>query len=180
MSSSPKRDYRYLDSEDDRRVLIADIRQVRSDMLRMLEIVPKDKWYEPRYHGISLAAMLGHLQLMDSLTLWMMQLALIGVRLPGSVGLVNRFNGVMGRVFRQRVIETTVKGIQAKEAALVAFVEKLPVEQFSKLVYDPAIEQYLTIEQAVQEFFLFHWREHLASVRSVDDVRYEPPSHNVL
>ncbi|MBL8165342.1 MAG: hypothetical protein JNJ61_25390 [Anaerolineae bacterium] len=180
MSSPPKREYRYLDSDDDRRALIEDIRQVRRDVLRMLEIVPKDKWYEPRYHGISLAAMLGHLQLMDSVTLWMMQLALIGVRLPGSAGLVNRFNDFMGRVFRQRVIETTVKGIQTKETALISFVEKLPVEQFSKLVYHPVIEQYLTVEQAVQEFFLFHWREHLASIRAVDDVRYEPPARDVL
>lgn len=180
MNAPPKRAYRYLDSDEDRRALIEDIRQVRRDALRMLEIVPQDQWYEPRYHGFSLAAMLGHLQLMDALALWLIQLALIGIRPPGSAALLNRFNDAMARVFRRRVIETTVKGIQAKEAALAAFIEKLPVEQFSRLVYNPASEQYLTIEQAVQEFFLFHWRDHLATMRAADDVRYEPPARDAL
>jgi hypothetical protein len=38
----------------------------------------------------------------------------------------------------------------------------------------------LTVEQAVQEFFLYHWRDHLNTMRQVDDIHYEPPTGRTL
>lgn len=178
MASESKRNYRYLDTDDDRRQLVEDIRRVRRDLLRVADLVPEAKWYEPRYHGWSLAAMLGHLQLMDTLSLRAMQLALVGVRLPVSDTLLNRFNDLSARVFKGRVVPTTRRGIERSEQLITDFVLHLPMERFTRTVYHPALGTYLTLEQAMQEFFYYHWLGHLQTMRQVEDVFYEPPRSN--
>lgn len=174
------RDYRYLDTDDDRRRLVEDMRQVRREVFRLVEIVPKEQWYEPRYHGWSLAAMLGHLQMMDRLTRWLIQLGVLGIRLPISTGLMDGFNNGIARLFQKRVVETTLKGLEKNEQQLADFIMTLPTDKFSRSVYDPALKQYLTVEQAMQEFFLYHWQEHLQTMRMVDDIHYEPPTSSLV
>ena len=180
MAVEQKRDYRYLDGEVERQALIADIQKVRRDVLQIANFVPPDKQFEPRYHGWSLAAMLGHLQLMDNLTMWTVELGIVGIRLPVPLSLLNQFNDQMAGIYRQRRVATTIQGIHKKERAIEAFILRLPVDKFSKLVYDPALEVTLTVEQAVQEFFLYHWLEHLETLRQVDDIHYEPPAGRTL
>jgi hypothetical protein len=180
MAEQQKRDYRYLDGEAERIALIEDIQKVRREVLQIASFVPPDQQFEPRYHGWSLAAMLGHLQLMDNLLMWAIELGIIGIRIPIPLSLLNQFNDRMAGVYRQRVIATTIQGIHKKEPAIEAFILRLPVDKFSKLVYDPALEVTLTVEQAVQEFFLYHWRDHLDTMRKVDDIHYEPPSGRTL
>jgi hypothetical protein len=181
MLDLPNRPYRYLDSDADRQALIDDMHRIRLEMLKIAYQVPQDQRYVPRYHGWSLAAMLGHLQLMDKLLLWNVQAALIGVRVPISLSTLNRFNDFMARVYRARVLETTIKGIERNEKQLTEFVRRLPIDKFTKLVFDPALQVNLTVEQAVQEFFYFHWFDHLQTVRQVDGIYYEPPTaSNIL
>jgi hypothetical protein len=178
MATDFKRDYRYLDSEEDRRQLVEDIRRVRRDVQRVVNLVPDAKWYEPRYHGWSLAAMLGHLQLMDSLSLRAMQLALVGVRVPLPETALNRFNDLMANVYKRRLVSTTISGIQRDEKRITDFVLQLPIDRFTRTVYHPALSTYLTLEQAMQEFFYYHWLGHLKTMREVEDIFYEPPRNS--
>lgn len=180
MATEMKRDYRYLDSEEDRRRLVEDIKRVRLDVQRMVNLVPDAKWYEPRYHGWSLAALLGHLQLMDTLSLRAMQLALLGLRLPLPEAALNRFNDLTANVFKRRLVSTTIRGIQRDEKRVTDFVLQLPMERFTRTVYHPALSTYLTLEQAMQEFFYFHWMGHLKTMRQVEDIFYEPPTRGEL
>ena len=165
--SLPKtREYRFLDTETDRQALCSDIRRVRQAVLEMAKRVPESQWYEPRYHGWTLAAMLGHLHQMDRLTMMLMQAAMVGIRIPTTPALLNWFNDAMSRVFRQRVMQTTIKSIERNEKNIADFIMRVPVKQFSKMLYDPAIDKTLTVEQAIQEFFLYHWQGHLAEMRA--------------
>jgi hypothetical protein len=59
---------------------------------------------------------------------------------------------------------------------LVAFVLKLPPDRFHRKLYDPWLERYLTVEEAVQEFFLIHWQEHLQMIRDAEDKGFYEPS----
>lgn len=169
---------RYLDSENDRRQLLDEFRQVRRAVISMTETVPEDKWYEPRYHNWSLAAMLGHLQMMDNLNLWLIQLALVGVRPPVPITLVNQWNDTMARVFQRRVVKTTVKGIQKQEKVLEDFIMNLPIDKFTAQVYYPPLNKYLTIEQALQVMFLHHWQNHLQTMLDVEGIQPRDTSGN--
>jgi hypothetical protein len=180
MAAQPKRDYRYLDDETERKALIADIQKVRREVLQIASFVPPDQHFVPRYHGWSLAAMLGHLQLMDNLLMWTVEMGILGIRLPLPLVLLNQFNDSMAGIYRKRMVATTIQGIQKKEHVIEAFILCIPVDKFSKLVYDPALEITLTVEQALQEFFLYHWRGHLDTMRKVDDIHYEPPTGRTL
>lgn len=163
--------FRFLDSEADRDALIADIRQVRRSVINMTTIVPEDQWYEPRYHDWSLAAMLGHLQFMDNANMMLVQLALIGVRLPISAQVVDQVNGVMAQVFRRRMVPTTVRGIENKEKVLANFILTLPIDKFTTQVFYPPVNHYLTIEQALQVLFLHHWQNHLKTMQNVEGIQ---------
>lgn len=181
MVTPPKREYRFLDTQEDRAALIADIRQIRQEMIAFAKTIPADQWYTPRYHGWSLAAMLGHLQMMDTLSLWLVQMGALGIALPLSESLLNSFNDFMSRVFKQRVVETTFKGLDKTERKIIDYIQRLPMDRYSKLVYDPAISQYLTVEQAIQELFLYHWRDHFETLRQAHDQRFvEPPTTSVV
>lgn len=163
--------FRFLDTDADRRQLVNEIRQIRRAVISMTETVPEEKWYEPRYHGWSLAAMLGHLQTMDNLNLLLIQLALIGLRLPISIDWVDAFNDRMARVFQKRLVSTTIRGIEKKERALESFIMRLPLDKFSRQVFYPPLNRYLTIEQALQVLFLHHWQDHLQTMLAVEGIQ---------
>lgn len=167
--------FRFLDSEADRHSLLEDMRQVRRAAVQMSDLVPEDKWYEPRYHNWSLAAMMGHLQMMDSLNLLLIQLALVGVRLPISMNLVDNLNNFMAQVFRQRVLKTTIRGIETKGKVLEDFILQVPIDKFTMQVFYPPMNKYLTIEQALQVMFLHHWQQHLQTMLDVEGIQHQPP-----
>jgi hypothetical protein len=169
------RQYRRLTTDAERQALVEDIRKVRRDLRRVVGLVPEDRWYEPRYHGWSPAAMLGHLELMDGVLMKMVGSAASGFRWSVSTGMLHQMNGIMAGVFRRRLVETTLAGLERGEQQVIDFVLRMPPERYDRLVYDPALGIFLTIEQALQEFFLEHWREHLATMQAVDDRGgYEP------
>ena len=172
--------YRYLDSEVDRQQLMDDTRRVRRQVVQMTELVPQDKWYEPRYHEWSLAAMLGHLQVMDKLMMMNIQAALMGIRFPIPITMVNQFNDTMARIYKNRVIGTTLRGMQKFETTLADFVVRMPMDKFTVQVYHPPSNKYLTVEQALQVFFLHHWQGHLQTMREVEGLHYEPPRDTAI
>jgi hypothetical protein len=167
--------YRYLDTDADRRSLVAAIQRVRQQVIELTERVPREKWYEPRYHGWSLAAMLGHLQLMDNLSLAWIKMALVGFRPPVPDVALNGLNDMMAAVYRRRVVETTVKGLRKQEAAITSFIMEMPIERYTVQVYYPPANRYLTIEQALQVMFLFHWEGHYQTMAQAEGIYYEPP-----
>jgi hypothetical protein len=175
MAGNIDQTYRYLDTAEDREALLKDMQRVRQDVLKMCEIVPEDQWYAPRYHNWSLASMLGHLQLMDTLGLWLIQLALLGLRIPIPDTMLHSFNEMMAGVYRNRLIAASRRGIEQREKALADFILSLPVDKFTVQVFYPAMNRYMTVEQAIQALFLHHWEEHLRTMRQAEGLSYEPP-----
>lgn len=168
MSEAPQRSYRFLDTETDRQELVDDIRRARQAVLKIAQSVPEAQWYEPRYHTWSLAAMLGHLHMLDRLSMFQIQMAMLGINVPISQGMLNAFNDMMSKIFRQRVLQTTIKSIERNEANITRFILAVPIQRFTKTLYDPAIAANITVEQSIQEYFLFHWQGHLQDMREVE------------
>src|SRR5512134_668183 len=137
MATEINRDYRFLDTQEEREDLVADIRHVRRVLLQLVDSVPGDKWYEPRYHNWTPAAMLGHLHLMDNVLRYLIQLALVGINPPISEGTRDGFNDLMAAVFKNRLMETTIKSIQQNEPRICDFILRVPMERFAREVYSP-------------------------------------------
>lgn len=174
-----QRTYLYLDSTEDRERLIAEIKRVRAAVLRVTESVPEADWYTPRYHGWSLAAMLGHLNTMDNITLLLIQMALLSIRPPVPMQMVNMLNNGMAKVYQNRLVPASRQSALKNEARIAAFILRLPVEKFSKEVYYSPGEQYTTVEKALQDFYVYHWQEHLNTLRSVEGIQ-QPPERTDL
>ncbi len=178
MQSGISREFRYLDTESERQELVAEIRRVRQTVIQLAENVPQERYYEPRYHGWSLAALLAHLHTIDNAALIGMKLSLIGLQPPVSLAVLNSFNDATARLFQRRVVATTIRGLQRNEAHIIDFILTLPIERFTCQVYHPPSGGYLTVERAVQQYFLFHWQEHLQTMERVEGIYYEPPTSN--
>ncbi|NWF69459.1 MAG: hypothetical protein HXY40_10260 [Chloroflexi bacterium] len=163
--------YLYLDSEAERRQLVDEISRTRRAVLQIVDIVPVAMRYEPRYHGWSLAAMLAHLHNSDNASLLLIQLGILGIRLPISRRMNDSVNNIASRIFRQRVIETTIKDIQRNEKRISDFVMRLPINKFTREIFHPDMEVNLTIERAVQALFLYHWQGHLQTMRQVEGIQ---------
>ena len=176
MDTEVSRDFRYLDTEGDRQEFAADIRRVRQSVIQLAESVPQDRIYEPRYHGWSLAALMAHLHTIDNLALFGIKLALLGIQVPISSGALNAFNDTTARLFQNRVLATTIRGINQNENRIINFIMTLPLERFSRTIYHPQGDEYLTVEKALQQYFLFHWQEHLQTIQRGEGIYYEPPA----
>jgi hypothetical protein len=176
MLSRQNLEFRFLDTEQERKDLLEDIRQVRLTVVRMAEAVPEDRHFEPRYHGWSLAAMLTHLYVMDRIGMWQIKLALLNLAPAVSIEVINVLNDSCARLFQRRLLATTLQGIQKQEARIVEMVTTLPLDRFSKRMYYPPLGTYLTIERGIQAYYLFHWHEHLTTMQKAEGLYYEPPS----
>lgn len=169
------RAYRYLDSESDRRALIGDMHYVREAVIHVAQSVPENRRYEPRYPDGSLGALLAHLYASDRLWLWSLQWGLVGLRPPVPSPLLTGLNRLGARVFQKRLTTTTIRGIRRQERRIDEFVLRLPIDKFTRQVWDPGSGQYVTVERALQIAFLFHWQEHLTALHRAEGIFYEPP-----
>ena len=161
----PRRDYRFLDDEVDRRQFIARMREAREAVIALRSVVPEARWYTERHAGWSLAAILGHLQWMDRLHLLQVQLAIWNLPFPFSARNWARVTDWQQRIFKRRRLGSSVDGIRGALPDQERFILGLDVADFSKrLTYAPT-GQVLTVEQAVQEFLLFHWQDRLRALR---------------
>ena len=169
-----RREYRFLDDEDDRLQFIARMREVREAFIAMRSVVPEARWYELRHEGWSLAAILGHLQWMDRLHLLQVQLAIWNLPFPFSARTWERVTGWQQRIFQRRLMKSSVDGIRGALPDQEEFILQMAVDDFSKrLTYAPT-GQVLTVEQAVQEFLLFFWQDRLRALRIAEGLHSTP------
>jgi hypothetical protein len=181
MNNSPTREYAILDDDAARQQLIDRITETRNAVREIAQEMPQEQWYTPRYHGWSLAAMLGHLQWVDFLSKRVIQLGLMGITVPIPSSAWNEINTFMAGVFRRRVVETSLRSIEKNDAKIAAFIRNVPLKKFRQQVFIPPLDKTLTVEQAVQELFLYHWQDHLATLQRPKVIPYEPPeSPNVV
>jgi hypothetical protein len=173
--SGVSREFRYLDTEAERQDLVADIRRVRQSVIQMAENVPPERHYEPRYHGWSLAALLAHLNTIDNFALFAIKLSLLGIHPPLSPNALDQFNDLTAKLFHQRLVSTTIRQMRTNEKRICDFIMTLPMGRFTHEVYHPPSRSYLTVERALQQYFLFHWQEHLQTMQRVEGIYYEPP-----
>ena len=176
MDSEVSREFRYLDTEAERQDLAADIRRVRQAVIQLAESVPPERHYEPRYHGWSLAALLAHLNTIDNFAMFAIKLSLLGIHPPLPLSALDQFNDLTARLFHQRLVATTIQGMKKNEDRIIDFIMTLPMERFTREVYHPPSRSYLTVEKALQQYFLFHWQEHLQTMQKVEGIYYEPPT----
>jgi predicted alpha/beta-fold hydrolase len=170
----PDYEYIYLDTEEDRKQLIVDIARARLAVLRIVDAVPQDDWYKARYHGWSLGAMLGHLNLADNLSMLLIQAALLGVRPAVPMLLVHRLNHISTRLFQKRLIESSTRSMRRNEKRIADFIMHLPMEKFSVPVFVPTQQKRSTVERAIQDLFLYHWHHHLRTMREVEGLEQPP------
>lgn len=176
MVSRQDLEFRFLDTDEERKELLEDIRRVRRTVLEMVDIVGADRHFEPRYHGWSLAAMLTHLSVMDRIGMWQIKLALLDIAPAVPIELVNSFNDTCALIFQRRLVPTTIRGILKHEAQIEDMVIRLPIDRFSKQLYYPPLGINLTIERGIQAYYLFHWHEHLVTMQKAEGLYYEPPT----
>lgn len=166
--------FRFLDSDADRKALAEDVHRVRAAVLKIVQALPVELHDQPRYHGWTPDAMLAHLHSVDGFALLLIQLGLIGIPLPFPTSLVDPLNKLLATVFRRRVLATTAHDIEKRERRIVELILTLPMSRFSRRVYYPARSEYLTVEQALQAYFLHHWVEHLETMAATDGVTIPP------
>jgi hypothetical protein len=175
MVSRQNLEFRFLDTDEERKELLEDIRRVRREVVDLADSIDADRHYEPRYHGWSLAAMLTHLHVMDRLAMWQIKLALLNIAPTVPIELLNGLNDTCASIFQRRLVATTIRGIQKHEAAIEDLVIRLPLDRFSKQLYYPTLGIYLTIERGIQAYYLFHWHEHLITMQKGEGLYIEPP-----
>ncbi len=176
MDAPIDQEFRYLDTEAERQELAADIRRVRQAVIDLAEHVPEERHFEPRYHGWSLAAMLTHLNTIDHFAMLAIKLSLLGISPPLPPEALNWFNDATAQIFQRRVVATTIRGMKTNEASIINFIMTLPIERFTRNVYHPPTRSYMTVERALQQYFLFHWQEHLETLQRGEGIYYEPPA----
>lgn len=167
-------DYIFLDGKVEREQLLRTIHRTREEVVQIIRSIPEDEWYTPRYHGWTPAAMVAHLNTVDTLSLYLIKLALLGFTPTMSTATLNRLNDFMARVFARRVMATSLESVEKNETRIADFITHLPMDKFSKRVFNPGDQKYLTIEQAIQAFFLHHWQTHLHTMREVEGI--QPPT----
>ncbi len=160
--------FMFLDSDSDRDELIQQMTDVREQVRAIALRVPEEEWYTPRYHGWSLGAMLGHLNLSDNLGLLQIQLAMRGLNLRLSSTMWDRFNNFTTRIFQRRVVTASLQSMDNNLPRIAEFIRKLKVEVFTRDVFYPPANKNVTLEQAVQVYFLFHWRQHLETMQQTE------------
>lgn len=164
-------DYIFLDDEPDRKRFLASMHDVRQAVRNAINHIPENQWYEPRYHGWSPAAMLSHLNTMDNLGMLAIKGSLVGIRPSVGEPFMHQIEHFTARVFRKRLVAASFRSMDRNEKRIGQFIMQLPVSNFSKPVYSPIQHMYVTLERAVQVFFLFHWRGHLQTIHEVEGIQ---------
>jgi len=160
--------YVFLDDEADRKKFIARVHETRQQVIDLVHTIPEMEWYTPRYHGWSVGAMLGHLNLVDNLSLLHIRAALLGISPRIGIGTVNSSNDFFAKLFQKRLVRTSLKSIDKNESRIAKFLLNLPVSKFSIQIFDPPMNKFITLEQYIQERFLFHWQRHLNTMQRAE------------
>jgi len=173
MTGPEERKYMFLDDEADRKQFIALMDETRDAVWEVVHNTPENQWYEPRYHGWSLAAMLGHMNLTDNFGMLQIKLGLRGITIPISPNFWDSLNNLTANLFRKRLVQASIDGMKKNQPRIAAFLMEIPVNKFTQRVFYPPQNKYLTVEQAVQTYFLFHWQDHLQTLRAGGEMQTE-------
>lgn len=160
----------YIDTPQDREHIIQNVRDVRALVRTAANTVPQDAWYSPRYHGWSLAVMLAHLNWVDSLALFSLKAALLNVKPRIGMSAVDRMNNFTARIFARRSLESSWRTTDKNIKRISDFVTYLPMDKLSKAVFYPPENDHLTVEKALQQYFIGHWAYHLHEILAVDSM----------
>jgi hypothetical protein len=117
--------------------------------------------------------MLGHLNFTDNRCMFFVKAALVGFRPAMGIRTVNRLNNLTSGLFRKRLVSASVRGIEHNQAIITNLIGELPIDKFSAQVYSPYVESYTTVEKAIQDFFVYHWQEHIQTMREAEGIK--PP-----
>lgn len=162
--------YIYLDGQEEREQLIAQVQEVRQGILNLAKQVPEPHHYLPRYGHHSLAAMLVHLWLFDSAMLWLIRAAANGYTLRPAKRFIRLLDYILMRFFRKRLVSITIKNIQNREDEICEFIRTIPVDKLSADVYHPGKRNPYTIERALQIYFVQYWQHYFKVMQHVDGV----------
>lgn len=165
--------YIYLDSDVERRQLIEAINAIRDEVMQILDTLPEEVWYTPRYHGWTPAAMLAHLNNVDGMAMFLMKLALLRIRPMFSIGIVNRLNDFTANLFKSRNLPNSRRVTDRNRKRIAEFITYLPMDRLSFEVWHPLRSKYLTVEQAIQEYLLIHWQMHLETMRNTESALHQ-------
>lgn len=168
---------RFLDTDEDREKLIAEIQAVRQAVRELAENVPLTRRYEVRYQGWTLASLMAHLHAADIFSLLGIRMAAVGfpaLRIDAGAPL----DMLARRFFQSHRVERTLRGMAKHERKIIKFILNLPIHRFSRPIYDPNIDEVITVEQALAICFLQHWQEHLQIMQRVEGIMNEndPPT----
>ncbi|HEX2621719.1 MAG TPA: hypothetical protein VHL11_16290, partial [Phototrophicaceae bacterium] len=100
--------------------------------------------------------------------------ALLNIRPVIHLNLVNQMNDLLARVYQKRLVETSRRGALKNEQRIANFIRYLPIDKFSKSVYYPPFEQYTTVERILQDYFVYHWQEHLQTMLTAEGIQHPP------
>lgn len=160
----------YIDTPQDRQLILQNVHQVRALVRSVTHSVPQQAYYTPRYHGWSLAVILAHLNWIDTLALVSLKAALLNIRPRFSMASIDRMNNFTARMFAQRTIENSWRATDKNIKRISDFVLYLPMDKFSKAIFYPPHNDYLTVEKALQQYFIGHWTYHLHEILAVDSI----------
>ncbi|MFW5748443.1 MAG: DinB family protein [Chloroflexota bacterium] len=169
----------YLDGPAERRQVVRQISALRQHMREFTASIPSEQWYEPRYDGLTLAAILGHLNFSDNMGLMLLKMAQLGLRPATSERMLKRVNRLTIFLFRRRLIQASLQGMAHNQNRIIDYVLSLPIDQMSKSVWNPARQHFTTIEKGLQEFFIHHWQHHLAQIEAVEGMTPSQRSDNI-
>lgn len=162
--------YIFLDSQEERQELVARIKQVRHAVRGIIESLPEEQWYEPRYNGLSPAALLGHLNFSDNMGILLIKLAMLGLRPATSHAMLHRVNRVTTRLFSRRLVPISLQSLESNQERITALILEMPMEKFTVQVWNPARQHFTTLEKGLQEFLLHHWQHHLSEMHDVEGI----------
>lgn len=161
--------YTFLDTDEDRQQIITEMMAVRTAVREVAATIPEAEWYTPRYHDWSLAAMLAHLNVADNFAMLTLRMALVGLHPRLGQGKLNRLNDLSSRIFKARLLPSTLRSMEKNEARIADFIRHVPMNRLSRMLYHPVVGP-LTVEHAIQEYFLYHWKGHLQTMLETENM----------
>ncbi len=161
--------YIYLDGTEERRELVEQVRALRGTLAQIANHIPETHHYTPRYNGVSLAVTLTRLQAFDTGALWLIKAASNGYSVRVPRGIVGVVDDTIVRMAQKRLVPVTLDAIQRKEREICEFIRTVPLDVLSKDVYTPGKRDPLTVEKALQAYFVRHWQHQLDLLEHADD-----------
>lgn len=163
----------FLDGDEERQQVIAQVRQVRADVIAIARQVPEAEHYQLRYGVWSLTQYLVYLWAFDVGGLLLINAAAKGITLKPPYPLVRQIDLGLRSFYARRVVETTIRDIQRKEDDICRFIERVPMSALHRDVFHPAKRgkpQVYTVEQAIQFYFVRHWQARYMLMKGMEDM----------